>query len=158
MFCLSAVLRPGEEATLDLPARVRITPKWRILHPHKAFSVVHVNISAGPSVKAEYCLHQNESLEAGSCIAWGAKSGLLLKGMPRVETKSPFEPAFLDVNTSAKGLAGKHATVAVTEGRFAVGAFLSSLTSSSFLLLFLQVCGVSFCESSLIGQAVNIKW
>ncbi|GAQ89503.1 hypothetical protein KFL_005300070 [Klebsormidium nitens] len=131
---ISSELRPGEDATLVLPARVRITPKWRILHPHKAFSVVHVNISAGPSVKAEYCLHQNESLEAGSCVAWGAKSGLLLKGIPRVETKSPFEPAFLDVNTSAKGLAGKHATVAVTED-FQPHRLIFFLLGHAFLLV-----------------------
>lgn len=41
-----------------------------------------------------------------------------MKGLPRVETVSPFEPMILDMNTSAKALTGKQATVVVTEGTF----------------------------------------
>lgn len=115
---LDAELRPGDETTLLLPARFHIPAKWRILHPHRAFSVVHINMSSGPSVKGEYCLHHNKSLEPGSCVSWGARSGFLMKGLPRVETVSPFEPMILDMNTSAKALTGKQATVVVTEGTF----------------------------------------
>jgi hypothetical protein len=125
-----AELRPGDETTLLLPARFHIPAKWRILHPHRAFSVVHINMSSGPSVKGKYCLHQNKSLEPGSCVSWGARSGFLMKGLPRVETVSPFEPMILDMNTSAKALTGKQATVAVTEGMLHHGAWMGWWTCS----------------------------